>query len=97
MPPNPKDILKHELIGLKAAIVKSKDPNMLQVKGVIVNETQKTIALRCGEKTIITAKKDNTYRITLMDKKEVEIRGKLLYGRPEERIKKKTQSKWKMV
>lgn len=97
VPINPKNILRHELIGLQAAISTSKDPNMLKQSGAIINETQKTLTLRTAKKALITEKKSSTYKITLKDKTQLQINGKLLYGRPEDRIKKKSQNKWKMV
>ncbi|RLG15633.1 MAG: ribonuclease P protein subunit [Candidatus Nanohalarchaeota archaeon] len=97
VPANPKNITRHELINLEAKILTSKDLNMLHLTGTIINETQKTLTIKTKKKAIITAKKDNTYKITLKDKTQVKINGKLLYGRPEDRIKKKTKNKWKLV
>ncbi len=97
MPTDPKNITRHELIGLEATILDSKDPNMQNLTGTIINETQKTLTIKTEKKTITTAKKDNTYKITLKEKTQLKINGKLLHGRPEDRIKKKTKNKWKMV
>lgn len=97
VPTDPKNITRHELIGLKATVLTSKDPNMQNLTGTITNETQKTLTIKTEKKSITTAKKDNTYKITLKNKTQLKINGKLLYGRPEDRIKKKTKNKWKMV
>ncbi|MFH1431769.1 MAG: ribonuclease P protein subunit [archaeon] len=94
---NPANILRHELIGLKTTITASKDPNMHKLTGTIIDETQKTLTIRTDKRTIITSKKDNTYKITLKDGQQIEITGKLISGRPEDRIKKKNQNRWKMV
>ena len=98
LPINPRNILRHELIGQKTTIICSSDPNMLKKSGAIIDETQKTLTIRTEDgKTIITAKKDNTYRIALESGPGIDINGKQLYGRPEERIKKKIQNIRKLV
>ena len=71
---------------------------MLKKSGTIIDETQKTLTIRTEDgKTMITAKKDNIYRIALKGGPEIDINGKQLYGRPEERIKKKIQNIRKLV
>ena len=98
LPIDERNILRHELIGLHATIVSSRDPNIKMRSGTIIDETQKTLTIRTNEeKTIITSKKDNTYRITLKIGHDIDVRGQMLSGRPEERIKKKIQNKWKLV
>ncbi len=82
----PKNVVKHELIGLKAIVEKT--------SGTITDETKSTITLTKQNKTkkkII--KKGNTFRITLPDGSIVEIKGELLQGKPQERIKKKIKVK----
>lgn len=97
VPINPENITKHELIGLKTTISKSNDPHILNLNGMIINERQKTLVIRTKKKAITTTKKDNTYKVTLQNGTRVEIDGKLLHGRPEDRIKKKNPNKWKMM
>lgn len=88
----PKNIIRHELIGLKAEIVKSKNKSLIGLKGKIIDETRSmlTIETNKGEKKII--KKGCTLKIKL-NKEVVEIDGALLVGRPEKRIKKKVPKK----
>ncbi|MCD6576347.1 MAG: ribonuclease P protein component 1 [Nanoarchaeota archaeon] len=83
----PKNLIKHELIGLEAEVVKSKNKSLIGLKGKIVDETKNmlTIETKKGEKKII--KKECTLRIKL-NKEIVEVDGALLVGRPEKRIKK---------
>lgn len=83
------DILRHELIGLKVKVVKATDPGYLK-SGKIIDETQQMIVIETDEKEIKKLpKRDITLQITLNNSSVVEISGKLLIGRPEERIKKK--------
>jgi ribonuclease P protein subunit POP4 len=79
-----KNIGKHELIGLNAEIVESKDPSLKGLKGVVVDETKNMLVIDVGgnEKKII--------------KKNVKLRfgnygivnGSKIAYRPEDRIKK---------
>lgn len=81
-----RNVIRHELIGLNVE-VKGK-------KGRIIDETKKTIKIevRDGKETVdrCITKKDNDFYITLPSKQVVKIEGKLLYGKAEERIKKKS-------
>ena len=85
----PKNLIKHELIGLEVKIVKATNPTLKGRKGKVVDETYKMLVIDVGNKEIKVAKKDCVFRFTLPNKIKVEVDGKLLVGRPEERIKKK--------
>ena len=94
MPINEKTIVRHELIGLKAEIIRSTDAKKQGTKGIIIDETKKMLLLRTemGEKLVEKAICE--FQLTLPDGKKVEVKGKLLLGRPEERLKKKFPQKW---
>lgn len=85
-----KDVLKYELIGLEIEIKKSHNPTLVGMKGRIVEETRNMIKIQTKnkEKTII---KDQITFTTNIRNKKIEINGKLLVGRPEDRLKKKTK------
>jgi ribonuclease P protein subunit POP4 len=84
----PRDIVKHELIGLECEIVSATDPTLVGKRGTIVDETMNTllIATPKGEKRI--PKKIVVLKLKL-NKEEVLIQGKRLIGRPEDRVKNK--------
>jgi ribonuclease P protein subunit POP4 len=84
----PKNLIKHELIGLEVKIVKATNPTLKGRKGKVVDETYNMLVIDVGNKEIKVAKKDCVFRFTLPSKVKVEVDGKLLVGRPEERIKK---------
>ena len=88
---NPKNILRHEFIGLKCEIVGSKNHDHIGLKGEIINETMKTIVIKDKEKKVIP-KKDTVFRVQLKNEK-VDIDGNYIIARPEDRIKKKFK-KW---
>ncbi len=81
------DILRHELIGLDIEIVKAKNKALGGIKGKIIYETKNLLHVETkkGIKKII---KDQIIIRLRFKGKMLEINGKLLVGRPEERIKK---------
>lgn len=86
----PKNVYRHELIGLKIKIKKSTDPTQIGLKGRVIDETYKTFKIETEEgKEKIVPKDINVFVFTLPNGKKVEIDGKILVGRPEDRIKKK--------
>lgn len=90
MPITPYNLVRHELISLPVKIVKSTDPTQEGLKGIVIDETYKTFKIETKdgkEKTVI--KENCVFVFTLSDKTKVEIDGKLLVARPEDRIKKK--------
>lgn len=84
----PYNLLRHELCGLDARVIKSRDPD-LRAQGTITGETRDTLTLKTpnGEKKII--KKDVELEIRLPKDAVVHVDGRLLSGRPADRIKKK--------
>lgn len=90
MPITPQNLVRHELLGLKVKIAKSADPTQKGLKGKVIDETYNTFKIETNdgkEKTVI--KENCIFVFTLPDKRKVEVDGKLLVSRPEDRIKKK--------
>ena len=85
---NEKNFLAHELNGLELEVKNSSNKNRKGLKGKIVKETKNVFVIeKKGEEKIIP-KKECDLRIKLPNGKKVEINGKKLAFRPEERIKK---------
>jgi len=97
MPIDEKNLIRHELIGLDAQVGSSRDLSKKGVCGKIIDETQKTITIRTDKKETIIAKKECKFMIKIPSGETVEVDGSLLYGRPEERIKKKLPKKWCVI
>ncbi len=97
MPLNEKNIVRHELIGLEAEIIRSTDAKKQALKGKIIDETKKMLLLRTEKGEKLAEKATSTFRITLPDGKKVDVQGTLLSGRPEERIKKKFPQRWDII
>ncbi len=83
----PKNILRHELIGLDVEITDSSDPTLKDLKGRIVDETKKTLKIEADGKRKIIPKNICTFRF-IVESSPVEVQGKALVGRPQDRIKK---------
>ena len=88
MPVNKQNLLRHELIGLSVEVADSSDQNLVGKKGTVVDETQNTIAIEEDGEIKSMQKSAVVLRVTLPDGEEVQIDGKKLVARPEDRIKK---------
>jgi|TARA_B100001971_G_C17871067_1_gene373266 ribonuclease P protein subunit POP4 len=82
-----KDIIRHELIGLTIEITESKNSSLIELKGRIIDETKNTLTLETkkGIKKII--KSQIKFKMKNNDQM-IEIDGKLIVNRPEDRIKR---------
>jgi len=87
----PKNITKHELIGLKCKIVKSANPKNKNIQGKIVDETYHTLIIDHNGKDKRVFKKAVELELTLPDKTVVLLDCQKMIGRPWNRIKKKTR------
>ena len=78
---------KDELIGLTVKINKCTDPNWLNRKGVIIDETKNTFLIRENKRNIRIAKNIAKFEFKLNNHK-VKINGSKISYKPEDRIKK---------
>jgi len=85
---NERDIKKHELIGLEAEIVESRNMSQIGIKGKVIDETQKMIKIETEKEEKKIAKEGSVFVFTLPQGKKVEIKGDEIKTRPEERIRK---------
>ena len=93
MPIAPGNLVRHELIGLGVKITKSTDSSQKGLKGIVVDESYNTLKIDAGGKEKIIPKANTIFIFTLPNGVKVEVEGKVLIGRPEDRIKKKI-AKW---
>ena len=84
---SPTNIVRHEFIGLDVVVVDANNKNLVGIKGEIVDETKNTFVIETvhGEKKVL--KKGTSFQVRL-EKQEIIIKGDILVGRPEDRIKK---------
>ena len=82
-----KNIIWHELIGLKAKIIRASHPELVGIEGYVLDETRNTLTIG-GERVWVIPKDVVEIEFDLGDEK-IRINGKELIGRPEMRLKKR--------
>lgn len=88
----PKNIIRHELIGLNVNIIESTNKCNIGISGTIVNETKHMLIIKTNKELKKVAKKNSTFMFKLGSKK-VKVNGKRIEKKPENRIKIKVR-KW---
>ena len=81
-----ENIAAHELIGLKAKIAKGTGKSRTGLSGMIVDETKNLIIVETESGIKKIPKKESVFQIALGGEK-VEVDGKSILARPEDRIK----------
>ena len=89
---SPRNLGGHELIGLEVQIVASPRESEIGLRGIIKNETMKTLTIYTPKRRIIEKKERKLY--IKLGETHVLIDGSVLVGRPEERLKNR---KWRRV
>lgn len=87
-------IINDELIGLHTHVIASSDPSQVCNEGKIIDETRKMFIIKRGNRTIKVPKSVAVFDFTLPDSTVVRVDGKILIGRPEERLKKSLRRRW---
>ena len=88
------DIIRYEFIGTEAKVVKSTNPSCVGVCGKVIDETKNTFTvLHNGERKMVI-KDTSVFHFKFSDGTIVEIDGRLLVGRPEDRLKKRMRRLW---
>ncbi len=84
-----RNIIQHELIGLKAKVIGSSNQLNVGISGKIVDETTHTLLVEQDSKDKRIFKKSTKLVFDLPNKNKVEVDGTLLEGKPWDRVKKK--------
>ncbi len=91
----PQNIFRHELIGLFVKVVDSSHKGFIGIEGRVVDETKNTLKIEQNDGIEkIVPKNVVTFHFKLQDGTIVEIDGKTIVARPEDRIKKKFRKSW---
>jgi ribonuclease P protein subunit POP4 len=88
------DIIRHEFIGTHGLVARSPNMNLMGISGLVVGETRNTLTLQGQGKARNVIKESATFDFTFGDGTVVEIDGKLLVGRSEDRLKKSVKRLW---
>lgn len=87
----PQNLVRHELIGLKVKVKNSTNKDQMSLKGKVVDETYNTLKIETKKGEKVIPKNTTIFIFTLPNGTKVQVDGKLLVARPEDRIKKKLQ------
>ncbi len=87
-------IISHEFIGTQSRIAQSSHAGYLGISGRIVDETKNTFLIQHENETKRIIKDISVFQFTFSDGTVVEIDGKLLVGKPEDRLKKTIKRLW---
>lgn len=87
-------ILQHEFIGLHAKVVRSLHSNYVGIEGRVIDETRNTLTILHENREKVVIKNTAVFNFTLPDGTVLEIDGKAIIGRPENRIKKRIRRRW---
>ena len=84
-----KNLVHHEFIGLNVWITNEKDKS-LKLMGTVIDETKNTIRIEDANQVEKIIPKDGSiFVFELPNGEKIEINGKILSIRPEDRIKKR--------
>ena len=87
-------LVQNEFIGLKTRVVKSTNQDCIGVSGKVVDETKNTLIVRNKDEDKAVVKNISVFHFTMPDGTKVEVDGKVIIGRPEDRLKKKLRRRW---
>ena len=88
-----KNLIRHELIGLDAAVDECTNKTSIGVNGNVINETKKLLVIRTKKGDKKVQKSNSKFIFTLPNGKKVKVDGKRIDMRPEERTKARVK-KW---
>jgi ribonuclease P protein subunit POP4 len=88
------DIIRYEFVGTEAKIAESRHPGYVGISGKIIDETRNTFRILHEGKRKRVVKDSAVFHFRFSDGTVVEIDGKLLVGRPEDRLKKRIRRLW---
>ena len=87
-------IVQHEFIGLDVSVVKSSNPTVVGISGRVIDETRNTFTILQNDNKKVVVKDTSVFQFVLTDGTVVEIDGKVVMGRAEDRIKKRPRRLW---
>jgi len=88
------DIVRYEFIGTEAKVADSSHDNYVGLRGRVIGETRNTFDLQKEGQVKRIVKESAVFDFKFEDGTVVEIDGKLLVGRPEDRLKKNIKRLW---
>ncbi len=88
------DIIREEFIGTQGAVASSQHAGYVGIHGEVLGETRNTFTIQQQGKMKTIVKDQAVFQFQFSDGTIVEIDGKLLVGKPEDRLKKSMKRLW---
>jgi ribonuclease P protein subunit POP4 len=88
------NIIRREFIGTEGKIARSPHADYVGIRGEVIDETKNTFTITQKGKAKRVVKNLAVFNFKFSDGTIVEIDGKLLVGRPEDRLKKTVKRLW---
>ena len=88
------DIVQREFIGLEAKVIKSSNPDLVVLEGKVVDETRNTFTILHNSEEKIVIKDTAVFHFVMLDGTVIEVDGKVIVGRSEDRMKKRPRRLW---
>jgi ribonuclease P protein subunit POP4 len=87
----PRNILRHELIGLSVRVMRTENQTIRGIHGVVVDETRNMLMINVRRRKVMIPKNIATFRFNLPDGVRVDVDGERLVAKPENRLKTKVR------
>jgi len=88
------DVIRCEFIGTDVKIAESSHHGNVGISGKIIDESRNTFTILCEGKRKTIVKDSSVFHFEFPDRTIAEIEGRLLAGRPEDRLKKTIKRLW---
>ena len=88
------DIIRHEFVGTEGKIAKSHHASYVGIRGKVIDETKNTFTILHKGKPKSVIKNSAVFNFKFSDGTIVEVDGRLLVGRSEDRLKKSVKRLW---
>jgi ribonuclease P protein subunit POP4 len=88
------ELIRYELTGTEAKVYKSKHSGYIGFSGKVIDETRNSFTIIHEGKRKTVLKEPAVFHFKFPDGTIVEIDGKILVGRPEDRLKKRIRRLW---
>jgi ribonuclease P protein subunit POP4 len=88
------DIIRGEFIGTESTVAGSQHADYVGIRGKVINETKNTFTIFHAGRAKNIVKDSAVFHFKFSDGTVVEIDGKLLVGRSEDRLKKSVKRLW---
>lgn len=88
------NVIREEFIGTIGAVADSPHSGYLGIQGQVLRETRNTFLIQQNNEKKTVIKDQAVFQFTFSNGTVVEIDGKLLVGKPEDRLKKTMKRLW---